>query len=161
MSLHEPVDLTDLLPLPPFAGEEAHDELAALDLLGHLRELLGESVDLGRQAWPDRRPGTTEQREDHQVHDHDRERSAIDQPSLREPDEAVLTRMSAQMTPRGPDSHGWWAEPEAGLGFGHRRLAIVDPSSEGHQPMHSASGQSNSSGAKMPLRRRMRMSVST
>src|SRR5205085_7824316 len=54
VSLHEPIDLTDLLPLPPFAGEEAHDELAALDLLGHLRELLGESVDLGRQAWPDR-----------------------------------------------------------------------------------------------------------
>lgn len=60
---------------------------------------------------------------------------------LAEPDEAVLTRMSAQMTPRGPDSHGWWAEPEAGLGFGHRRLAIVDLTREGHQPMHSASGR--------------------
>lgn len=60
---------------------------------------------------------------------------------LGEPDEAVLTRMSAQMTPRGPDSQGWWAEPEAGLGFGHRRLAIVDLTSEGHQPMHSASGR--------------------
>ncbi len=54
-------------------------------------------------------------------------------------DEAVLTRMSAQLTPRGPDSHGWWAE--AGVGFSHRRLAIVDLTSEGHQPMHSASGR--------------------
>jgi asparagine synthase (glutamine-hydrolysing) len=60
---------------------------------------------------------------------------------LSEPDEVVLTRMNAQMTPRGPDSHGWWADAETGLGFGHRRLAIVDLSSEGHQPMHSASGR--------------------
>jgi asparagine synthase (glutamine-hydrolysing) len=60
---------------------------------------------------------------------------------LAEPNEAVLTRMSAQMMPRGPDSYGWWADPETGLGFGHRRLAIVDLTSEGHQPMHSASGR--------------------
>lgn len=60
---------------------------------------------------------------------------------LSESDESVLTRMSTQMTPRGPDSYGWWADAEVGIGFGHRRLAIVDLSSEGHQPMPSASGR--------------------
>jgi hypothetical protein len=48
--LHQPVDVTDLPPLPPLAGEETHDELTALNLLGHLRELLRQTLDLGRQA---------------------------------------------------------------------------------------------------------------
>lgn len=60
---------------------------------------------------------------------------------LPEAHDVVLNRMSAQLARRGPDSHGWWADEAAGLGFGHRRLAIVDLSSEGHQPMHSASGR--------------------
>jgi asparagine synthase (glutamine-hydrolysing) len=55
-----------------------------------------------------------------------------------EPNE-LLTRMSNQLERRGPDSSGTWADPTAGIGFGHRRLAIVDLTSEGHQPMHSAS----------------------
>lgn len=43
---------------------------------------------------------------------------------------------------RGPDDEGWWFEPERReVGFGHRRLAIVDLSAHGHQPMVSQCGQ--------------------
>lgn len=55
--------------------------------------------------------------------------------------QAVLTRMTNQLLRRGPDSSGWWAEEKQGVGLGHRRLAIVDLSAEGHQPMHSAHGR--------------------
>lgn len=42
---------------------------------------------------------------------------------------------------RGPDDQGEWVDGEAGVVFVHRRLAIVDLSREGHQPMVSASGR--------------------
>ncbi|MFN8388831.1 MAG: asparagine synthase (glutamine-hydrolyzing) [Bdellovibrionota bacterium] len=42
---------------------------------------------------------------------------------------------------RGPDSSGIWTDPACGVGFGHLRLAIVDLSPEGHQPMVSAGGR--------------------
>lgn len=42
---------------------------------------------------------------------------------------------------RGPDGGGRHIEPEAGLALGHRRLAIVDLSPAGHQPMHDAGGR--------------------
>ena len=47
-------------------------------------------------------------------------------------DMAVLQRMTASISRRGPDGDGFHAEP--GLGFGHRRLAIIDPAG-GVQPM--------------------------
>lgn len=51
-------------------------------------------------------------------------------------------RMSAAlelMRRRGPDSSGTWHDEHAH--FGHRRLAIVDLSAAGHQPMLSADGR--------------------
>ena len=47
---------------------------------------------------------------------------------------AAVASMTETMVPRGPDSSGIWARE--GVAFGHRRLAIIDLSSHGHQPMH-------------------------
>jgi asparagine synthase (glutamine-hydrolysing) len=45
--------------------------------------------------------------------------------------------MSKALASRGPDSHGFWTDPESGAALGHRRLAILDVSPAGHQPMIS------------------------
>jgi len=42
---------------------------------------------------------------------------------------------------RGPDSDGLWVDAAAGVALAHRRLAIIDLSAEGHQPMLSADGR--------------------
>src|SRR5262245_61391236 len=49
--------------------------------------------------------------------------------------------MAATLAHRGPDDAGRWAEAEAGLAFGFRRLAIIDLSPNGHQPMSSSHGR--------------------
>lgn len=54
---------------------------------------------------------------------------------------AIVRDMAAALTHRGPDDEGAWADAAAGLGFGHRRLAVVDLSPAGHQPMASADGR--------------------
>lgn len=49
--------------------------------------------------------------------------------------------MANQLAHRGPDDSGTWVDPTAGLALGFRRLAIVDLSEHGHQPMQSPSGR--------------------
>ncbi len=53
----------------------------------------------------------------------------------------VATNMAAPLTARGPDDAGAWADASAGIALGFRRLAIIDLSADGHQPMQSASGR--------------------
>jgi asparagine synthase (glutamine-hydrolysing) len=52
-----------------------------------------------------------------------------------------LEVMAEAITQRGPDSAGYWLNEEGQVGFAHRRLAIVDLTDAGHQPMASASGR--------------------
>ncbi|MBS3807523.1 MAG: asparagine synthetase B, partial [Bacteroidales bacterium] len=54
-------------------------------------------------------------------------------------DPAVLERMTKELIHRGPDDEGLWMNDYVGLG--HRRLAIIDPTPAGHQPMKSADGR--------------------
>jgi asparagine synthase (glutamine-hydrolysing) len=56
-------------------------------------------------------------------------------------DDAALIRMTRAIAHRGPDDEGVWVDPEAGIGLGNRRLAIIDLSPAGHQPMQSSNGR--------------------
>ncbi|MEQ8402140.1 MAG: asparagine synthase (glutamine-hydrolyzing) [Silicimonas sp.] len=49
-------------------------------------------------------------------------------------------RMMARMRHRGPDGQGVWSSEDGRITFGHVRLAIVDTSDAGAQPMHHPAG---------------------
>ena len=53
----------------------------------------------------------------------------------------TLEHMTAALQHRGPDAQGLWLDAEAQIALGHRRLAIVDLSTAGQQPMRSADGR--------------------
>ena len=53
--------------------------------------------------------------------------------------EGMVRQMCALIGHRGPDGEGVFVEGP--VGFGHRRLAIIDLSPGGHQPMSAANGQ--------------------
>lgn len=56
------------------------------------------------------------------------------------PASQVITRkMTDAIAHRGPDGEGFWHEGP--VGFGHRRLAIIDLSPGGHQPKQDSSGR--------------------
>jgi asparagine synthase (glutamine-hydrolysing) len=52
-----------------------------------------------------------------------------------------LHRIRDYMAARGPDGVGEWHSPDRRVGFGHRRLSIIDLSERGAQPMQSADGK--------------------
>ena len=49
--------------------------------------------------------------------------------------------MGEQLKHRGPDDSGTWVDEDAGVGLAHTRLAIIDLSRNGAQPMRSSSGR--------------------
>ncbi|MDP9412580.1 MAG: asparagine synthase (glutamine-hydrolyzing) [Pseudomonadota bacterium] len=53
----------------------------------------------------------------------------------------LLSEMAETIGHRGPDDQGTWWDQDAGIGFAHRRLSILDLSPLGHQPMASADGR--------------------
>ncbi len=55
--------------------------------------------------------------------------------------EDTAKRMAARLVHRGPDDEGAWSDPAVGLAFGFRRLAILDLTPAGHQPMLSRAGR--------------------
>ncbi len=54
---------------------------------------------------------------------------------------AIASRMALSLSHRGPDDQGVWIDPEAGVALGHTRLAIIDLSPAGAQPMVSSCGR--------------------
>lgn len=53
----------------------------------------------------------------------------------------IASRMADAIVHRGPDDSGVWVDAAAGIALAFRRLAIVDLSEQGHQPMRSASAR--------------------
>jgi asparagine synthase (glutamine-hydrolysing) len=61
----------------------------------------------------------------------------IDSATSTEVLETTVSKMIGAMARGGPDGLGIWADSNIGLALGHRRLALLDLSEAGHQPMYS------------------------
>lgn len=66
---------------------------------------------------------------------------ATDANGFPDPLERIVDRMSDCMIHRGPDAAGLWKSPSARVVLSHRRLAIIDLSEDGRQPMSYADGR--------------------
>ncbi|MFW6169317.1 MAG: asparagine synthase (glutamine-hydrolyzing) [Planctomycetota bacterium] len=55
--------------------------------------------------------------------------------------DCIAAKMASTLRHRGPDDTGTWSDPNVGVAVGHQRLAILDPSAAGRQPMVSPSGR--------------------
>lgn len=55
--------------------------------------------------------------------------------------EHIASSMANALTHRGPDDGGVWTSADSGLSMAHRRLAVLDLSPEGRQPMRSVCGR--------------------
>ena len=53
----------------------------------------------------------------------------------------VVAEMANRLHLRGPDAQNTWCDHDAGVYLGHRRLAIIDLSANGAQPMASTNGR--------------------
>lgn len=53
----------------------------------------------------------------------------------------TVREMNARITHRGPDGEGTFVDENAGIALAHRRLAVVDLTDAGAQPMTSADGR--------------------
>ncbi|MBI2030855.1 asparagine synthase (glutamine-hydrolyzing) [Candidatus Kaiserbacteria bacterium] len=59
----------------------------------------------------------------------------------KESDPSVLRAMADSLARRGPDAFGVWHSKDGHVGLAHTRLAIIDLTDAGAQPMHDASGR--------------------
>src|ERR1700744_4861262 len=55
------------------------------------------------------------------------------------PDPEWVGRAAMRLAHRGPDDEGFFADHDLALGF--RRLAVIDTTAGGRQPMHSGDGR--------------------
>ena len=66
---------------------------------------------------------------------------SLSQNSNREELFSICDAMQQAISHRGPDAHDIWQDNGLPLVLGHRRLAIIDLSDDGKQPMNSPSGR--------------------
>ncbi len=57
---------------------------------------------------------------------------------LSDPLDRIVERMAQRLTHRGPDGSGLWSSPSERIALAHKRLAIIDLTDTGRQPMEYA-----------------------
>jgi asparagine synthase (glutamine-hydrolysing) len=55
--------------------------------------------------------------------------------NLPDPLDRIVERISQHLMHRGPDASGLWRSPSARVALAHRRLAVIDLTDTGRQPM--------------------------